>query len=154
MTSELTSEALVLAAAGGVLGLLLAIWIVRVLVALAGPSLPLAATIAVDGRVLAFAAVMTVVVGLICGLSPLLRLRLRTLTSALREGDTRTGSGGAATFGNGLVIGEIAIAFALLAGAGLMIKNLLMLERRDAGISTAHVLAFDISPTGRRYHGD
>jgi putative ABC transport system permease protein len=151
---QLTSEALVLAAAGGALGLLLAIWIVRVFVALAGTSLPRAATITVDGRVLAFAAVMTVLVGVICGLSPLLRLRLRTLTSALREGDTRTGSGGAATFGNGLVIGEIAIAFALLAGAGLMIKNLLLLERRDAGISTDHVIAFDISPTGPRYHSN
>jgi predicted permease len=151
---QLTSEALVLAAAGGALGLLLAIWIVRVFVALAGTSLPRAATIAVDGRVLAFAAVVTLLVGVICGLSPLLRLRLRTLTSALREGDTRTGSGGAATFGNGLVIGEIAMAFALLAGAGLMIKNLLLLERRDAGIATDHVIAFDISPTGPRYHSN
>ena len=68
-----------------------------------------------------------------------LRLRLKTLTTALREGDTRTGSGGGATFGNGLVIAEIAVAFALLVGAGLMVKNLLLLERRDAGIATDHV---------------
>ena len=151
---QLTAEALVLAAAGGVLGLLLAVWIVRGFVALAGNALPRAATIAVDGRVLAFAAGVTVLVGLICGLSPLVRLRLRTLTAALREGDTRTGSGGAATFGNGLVVGEIAIAFALLAGAGLMIKNLRLLEHRDAGITTDHVIAFDISPTGPRYRSN
>ena len=148
---QLTFEAVVLAAAGGVLGLLLAIWIVRVFVALAGNTLPRAATIHVDGRVLAFAGVVSLVVGVVCGLSPLLRLRLRTLTSALREGDTRTGSSGGATFGNGLVVGEIAIAFALLVGAGLMIKNLLLLERRDAGIATDHVIAFDVSPTGPRY---
>jgi predicted permease len=91
------------------------------------------------------------VVGVVCGLSPLLRLRLRTLTSALREGDTRTGSGGGATFGNGLVVAEISIAFALLVGAGLMVKNLILLERRDAGISPDHVIAFDIAPTGPRY---
>src|SRR6185503_19474975 len=63
----------------------------------------------------------------------------------------RTGSGGGATFGNGLVVAEIAVAFALLVGAGLMVKNLMLLERRDAGIVTDHVIAFDISPTGPRY---
>ena len=148
---QLTAEALVLAAAGGAAGLLLAIWIVRVFVTLAGTSLPRASSVQIDLRVLAFTAVVSILVGVVCGLSPLLRLRLRTLTSALREGDTRTGSGGGSTFGNGLVVGEIAIAFALLVGAGLMVKNLLLLERRDAGIVTDHVIAFDISPTGPRY---
>jgi putative ABC transport system permease protein len=147
---QLTSEALVLAAAGGVLGLLLAIWIVRVFVVLAANNLPRAATVQIDGRVLAFTAAISIVVGVVCGLSPLLRMRLRTLTSALREGDTRTASGGA-TFGNGLVVAEIAIAFALLVGAGLMVKNLMLLERRDAGITTDHVIAFDITPGGQRY---
>ena len=148
---QLTAEALILAAAGGALGLLLAIWIVRVFAALAANSLPRASSIHVDTRVLIFTAAVSLLVGVGCGLSPLIRLRLKTLTTALREGDTRTGSGGGATFGNGLVIGEIAVAFALLVGAGLMVKNLLLLERRDAGITTDHVIAFDISPTGPRY---
>jgi putative ABC transport system permease protein len=147
---QLTAEALVLAAAGGALGLLLAIWIVRVFVVLAATNLPRASAIHVDGRVLAFTAAVSILVGIVCGLSPLARLRLKTLTTALREGDTRTASGGA-TFGNGLVIAEIAVAFALLVGAGLMVKNLLLLERRDAGITTDHVIAFDISPSGPRY---
>src|SRR4051794_15998236 len=147
---QLTAESLLLAVAGGVLGLLLAIWIVRVFVVLAANNLPRASTIHVDARVLAFTAALSIVVGIVCGLSPLLRLRLRTLTTALREGDTRTASGGA-TFGNGLVVVEIAVAFALLVGAGLMVKNLLLLERRDAGIATDHVIAFDVSPTGPRY---
>jgi putative ABC transport system permease protein len=147
---QLTCESLVLSTAGGVLGLMLAIWIVRVFVVLAANNLPRAGTIQIDGRALAFTAATSILVGLICGLSPLLRLRLKTLTTALREGDTRTASGGA-TFGNGLVIAEIALAFALLVGAGLMVKNLLLLERRDAGISTDHVITFDISPSGARY---
>jgi putative ABC transport system permease protein len=147
---QLTCESLLLSLAGGVLGLLLAVWIVRVFVVLAANNLPRAATIHIDARVLAFTAVISILVGLVCGLSPLLRLQLKTLTTALREGDTRTASGGA-TFGNGLVIAEIAVAFALLVGAGLMVKNLLLLERRDAGIRTDHVIAFDISPSGPRY---
>src|SRR5262249_14735912 len=68
-----------------------------------------------------------------------------------REGDSRTGSGGGATFGNGLVVAEIAIAFALLVGAGLMIKNLMLLERRDSGITTDRVIAFDVPVSGPRY---
>jgi len=148
---QLTCEALLLAIAGGTLGWLLALWTVRVFVVLAANSLPRAATIHMDGRVLAFTAVTSIVVGIVCGLSPLLRLRLKTLTTALREGDTRTGSGGGATFGNGLVMAEIAVAFALLVGAGLLVKNLLLLERRDAGIRTDHVVTFDISPSGPRY---
>jgi predicted permease len=148
---QLVSEALLLAGAGGILGLLAAIWIVRVFVVLAANNLPRAATIHVDGRVLAFTAVTTIVVGVACGLAPLLRLRLRALTDALRESDTRTTSAGATTFGNGLVIGEVAVAFALLVGAGLLVKNLLLLERRDAGIRTDHVIAFDVSTSGPRY---
>jgi predicted permease len=148
---QLTVEALVLATAGGALGLLLAIWIVRVFVALAANTLPRASTIQIDVRVLSFTAVISILVGVVCGLSPLLRLRLKTLTTSLREGDTRTGSGGGSTFGNGLVVAEIAVAFALLVGAGLMVKNLLLLERRDAGIQPDHVIAFDVTLSGPRY---
>lgn len=119
--------------------------------ALAANSLPRADTIHIDARVLAFTATMSILVGILCGLSPLIRMRIRTLTTALREGDLRTGSGGGATFGNGLVVAEIAIAFALLVGAGLLVKNLMLLERRDAGIHTDNVIAFDLAPTGPRY---
>jgi putative ABC transport system permease protein len=148
---QLTAEAMVLAIAGGTLGLLLSIWIVRVFAVLAKNNLPRAATIHVDARVGAFTALVSIAVGVGCGLWPLFRLRLRTLTAALREGDTRTGSGAGATFGNGLVVGEIAIAFALLVGAGLMVKNLILLERRDAGMTTDRVIAFDVSLSGPRY---
>ncbi len=148
---QLTSEALLLASIGGAAGLLLAFWIVRVFVALATNSLPRADTIHIDARVLAFTATMSILVGVLCGLSPLLRMRLRTLTAALREGDLRTGSGGGGTFGNGLVVAEIAIAFALLVGAGLLVKNLMLLERRDAGIQIDNVIAFDLAPSGARY---
>jgi putative ABC transport system permease protein len=69
---------------------------------------------------------------------------------AIREGDTPTSSGGS-SFGNGIVIAETALAFALLVGAGLMVKNLVLLERRDAGIRTDHVIAFDLTLSGPRY---
>jgi putative ABC transport system permease protein len=151
---QLIAEATVLALTGGAIGLMLAAWIVRVFVVLAKNNLPRATTIHVDARVVAFSALVSFAVGIMCGLWPLARLRLRTLTSALREGDSRTGTGGGRTFGNGLVVAEIAIAFALLVGAGLMVKNLVLLERRDAGITTDHVIAFDLPLSGERYKKD
>jgi putative ABC transport system permease protein len=151
LAQQLVAEGLVLAIAGAVLGVLLAVWAVRTFVVLAGTLLPRAATVQIDGRVLAFTAVITVLVGILCGLWPLIRLRTRELASAVREGDTRTGSGAGGRFGNGLVVAEIALAYALLVGAGLLVKNLVLLEGRDAGINPVHVVAFDVSPAGPRY---
>jgi putative ABC transport system permease protein len=150
LARQLTCEGLLLAVVGGALGLLLAVGTVRVFVALATDILPRAATIQVDGRVLAFTAAISVAVGILCGLWPLLRLRVSTLTTTLREGDVRTSSG-TTGFGNGLVVAETALAFALLVGAGLMVKNLVLLERRDAGIRTDHVITFDLTLSGPRY---
>jgi len=151
LARQLVAEGLVLAFAGGVLGVMLAVWAVRTFVVLAGNLLPRAATVQIDARVLAFTALVTVLVGVLCGLWPLLRLRTRELAGAVRDADTRTGSGTGGRFGNGLVIAEIALAYALLVGAGLLVKNLVLLEGRDAGISTARVVAFDVAPAGPRY---
>ncbi len=151
LARQLTAEAIVLALAGGAIGLLLALWAVRSFLVLAANLLPRASTIAVDGRVVAFTAALSLFVGVFCGLWPLLRLRTRELASSVREGDTRTGSGTGSHFGNGLVIAEIAIAFSLLVGAGLLLKNLVLLERRDTGIRTERLVTFDVSPTGERY---
>jgi putative ABC transport system permease protein len=143
----------VLAVAGGALGLLLAIWIVRVFLALAGNLLPRASTVHVDARVVAFTAGISILVGILCGLWPVVRLRIHALTSAIREADTRTASGRSG-FGNGIVVAEIALAFALLVGAGLLMKNLMLLERRDAGVRTSRVVAFDVAVSGSRYKED
>ena len=151
LARQLTTESVLLALAGGIIGLLLSLWAVRTFVVLAANQLPRAASIEMDGRVLAFAVAVTFAVGMFCGLWPLVLLRTRHLASAVREGDTRTASGGGRNLGNGLVVAEIAIAFALLAGAGLLVKNLLLLKGRDAGVRTERVLAFDIAPAGPRY---
>jgi predicted permease len=124
---------------------------VSVFVVLAGNQLPRATTIEIDGRVLAFAAVTTLLVGVFSGVWPLVRLRPRDLTGAVREGDTRTSSAGGRRLGNGLVVAEIAIAFALLVGAGLLVKNLMLLSARDAGMRTDRIVSFNVAPAGPRY---
>jgi putative ABC transport system permease protein len=151
---QLTAESVLLALTGGALGILLARWMVRIFVFLAGNQLPRATTISIDGRVLLFALAVSLGVGVLCGVWPLLRLRANTLTTAVRENDTRTSSAGGRRLGSGLVVAEIALAFALLVGAGLLVKNLLLLRARDAGIRTDRIVAFAIAPAGPRYVGE
>jgi len=151
LARQLIAEGTILATVGGAIGLLLAFWLLRTFVVLAGTQLPRAATIAIDSRVVLFAAAVTTTVGVCCGLWPLVRMRTRELAASVREGDTRTGSGTGRQMGSGLVVGEVALAFALLVGGGLFLKNLLLLQSRDAGIQTARVVAFDVAPAGPRY---
>lgn len=150
LARQLSVESILLALVGGSLGVLVAQWAVKTFVLLAGTQLPRGASVQIDGRVLAFAAAMSLVVGVFCGLWPVLRLRVRELAPAVRESDTRTSSGGRKV-GNGLVVAEIAIAFALLVGAGLLVKNFVLLQTRDTGMATDHIVAFDVAPTGSRY---
>jgi predicted permease len=150
----LVLEGVMLAFLGGALGVLTAQWVVKVFVALAGSQLPRAATIHIDARVVLFATAVSLIVGIGCGLWPLLRMRTKELVTSVREADTRTMSGAGKRFGNGLVVIEVAIAFALLVGAGLFAKNLRGLEGRDAGVRTEGIVTFDVSPAGPRYAAD
>jgi putative ABC transport system permease protein len=148
---QLTTESVLLAAAGGVLGLLLARWTIGLFVVLAANQLPRASTIAIDGAVLAFAAAVTLGVGVFCGVWPLVLLRTQQLAAVVREGDTRTASGTGRQLGNALVVAEIAIACALLVGAGLLVKNLVLLRGRDTGMRTERIVTFEVAPAGPRY---
>lgn len=150
----LVSEGMVLAALGGALGVLLAHWAVKVFVALAGSQLPRGASVHINGQVLVFAAGLSLSVGLLCGMWPLLRMKTRELAATVREADTRTVSVSGGRFGSGLVVAEIAIACALLVGAGLLVKNLMHLQGRDTGMRTEDVIAFGVPLTGPRYAGD
>ncbi len=148
---QLTAESVLLALCGGALGVVLARWLVGVFVVLAGNQLPRASSITIDGRVLVFAAAISLTVGVFCGLWPLVRLRAGELTATVRSTDVRTGSAAGRRLGSSLVVVEIALAFALLVGAGLLIKNMLLLRGRDAGMRVDHLIAFNIAPVGARY---
>jgi putative ABC transport system permease protein len=154
LARQLTLESVILAVTGGLLGIVLARSVVSAFVYMAGTQLPRATTIAIDGRVVAFTLGISLLVGVVCGLWPLLRLRSRELTASVREGDTRTGSAGGRRLGNALVVAEIALAFTLLVGAGLLVKNLVLLRNRDAGIRTDHIVSFSVTPAGPRYQAD
>jgi putative ABC transport system permease protein len=154
LARQLTIESVVLAVAGGALGMVLAQWAVRTFVRLADTILPRATAIQMDGTVVAFAAALSLVTGVVCGLWPVVRLNARTLGRDVTQGGLRTGATAESRrFGNGLVIAEIAIAFSLLVGAGLLVKNLIGLESQEMGFRTERIIAFDLSVTGARYTG-
>jgi putative ABC transport system permease protein len=152
LARQLTVEGVVLALTGGALGLAFAAWSIRTFVHLADTALPRATSVQLDGTVLMFALLVSLVTGVLCGLWPVFRLATKTLSSEVRAGDLRAGSlAGTRRFGDGLVVAEIAMAFSLLVGAGLLVKNLMHLESKDTGFTADRVIAFDVAPTGVRY---
>jgi predicted permease len=151
LARQLLLESLLLSLAGGALGIAFAQWILRTFVALAGTQMPRAATIVIDTRALLFTLGVSTVVGIVCGMWPLLALDATDLVSAIRDDDSRTASGGGRRLGNALVVSEIALAFVLFIGAGLLVKNLVLLGSRDPGIRTDHIVAFDVEASGPRY---
>ncbi len=155
LARQLTIESLVLAVVGGLLGLGLAGWALAAFTQLAADILPRTASVHLDAPVVGFAVLLSLVTGVFCGLWPVLRLGTRSLAAGVREGDLRSGGDtGGRRFGNGLVVVEVALAFSLLVGAGLLVKNLLALEHRDTGFTTDHVITFDVAPVSERYQAD
>jgi len=145
---QLLAESTLLAVAGGALGALLATWGVEALVAFMSQSQsrPLGFDVAVDGRVLAFTALVSLTVGVAFGLAPALRATRVDVASTLKEGALAT-SGVRARLGAGLVVAQVALSVVILVGAGLFLRTLDELRGVDPGFRTENVLLFDIDPT-------
>lgn len=137
---QLVAETLVLGILGGVLGILLAWLAVRGLVALNPPGIPRLEEVAVNVRVLGFAGGLSVLCGLGFGLVPAFRVTPDGTASALREAGSRTTAGGR-RLRQALVVGEVALALALLTGAGLLGRSMAALLAVDPGIHLDDVLA-------------
>jgi putative ABC transport system permease protein len=140
------TESLVLAVAGGLLGLLLGHWGVAMLAAFGPEDVPRLAQARVDGPVLGFAIGLTAVSGLIFGLAPSLRTSAWSPQEALKEGG-RSGSraGSRDRLRSMLVVAEIALALVLLTGAGLLIRSAIALNSVDPGFDPRGVIAGRVS---------
>ena len=148
---QLLTESLLLTAAGGALGGLLAVWLVDGLrVALpAFGSFPRLEEMSIDGQVLAFTALVTIVVGALCGLPPALQASRLELTDALKQGRGRGWS--ASGLRRLLVVTETALAVVVVAGGGLLVKSFAQLVRVDPGFEPANVLTMEVSLPAVRY---
>jgi putative ABC transport system permease protein len=149
---QLLAESLLLACLGGVLGVLLAAWGVDGLLALSPTELPGRNRIGLDGSVLAFTLVLSLLTGLLFGLMPAWMASRIDLTTSLKDG-ARSATGGPTGrhMRNALVVAELALALVLLAGAGLLVKSFWRLQLVDPGFDPHNVLTLRLSLNGFKY---
>jgi putative ABC transport system permease protein len=150
LTRQLLTESLLLSAIGGAVGVLVSWWLVRAGRALAPVDVPGLERAGLDAGVLVFAAGVSILTGLLFGSAPMLRAAREELTGALRPaaiagGQERRRAGGL------LIVTEVALAFIMLAGAGLIVQSLLRLQRVEPGFRRAGILALDVSLPESRY---
>ncbi|MFY9609201.1 MAG: FtsX-like permease family protein, partial [Blastocatellia bacterium] len=143
-------ESMLLAGLGGALGLLLAWWGVRTLALLNPASLPRAAEVNVDGRVLAFTLLLAVLTGLVSSIAPAWQASKPDLQHTLKEGGANRICGrhrGREL----LVMGEVALALPLLVGAGLLLNSFVRLQRVKPGVDADKILIAEINLPATKY---
>jgi putative ABC transport system permease protein len=153
LVRQLLAEGLVLAIAGGALGIALAYAGLRGIIAMVPPNtIPDEAQIAVNVPVLFFTVLVSVASAILFGLTPALHLTGRDLASSLKESG-RGASGGLRQrlLRSGLVLGEIALSLMLLVGASLMIRTLLALQNVELGIRPDRLLTLRVPLNRQRY---
>ena len=147
---QLLTEALLLAAAGGALGLLLAYGTLTSASALLASQVPRAEEISIDVRVLLFALSISILTGMLAGTLPALRAGRSDLNDVLKEGGRGNGAVGVGTR-RLLIVCEVALSLVLLMGAGVMVQSLLALRHVDTGFDPNNVLTMDVRLVDARY---
>ena len=147
---QLLTESILLSFVGGAAGLLLALWILRVLLALKPPiDFPLALDVGVDWRVLLFSLVVSITAGAVFGLAPALQSTRPSLVRALK--DTAAQGGAVKTrLRSVLVVAQISISLMVLIAAGLVVRTLQQLQAMNPGFETQNglTLSFDLGLQG------
>jgi putative ABC transport system permease protein len=144
----LLTENLVLSALGGAIGLLLAFLLVKLLVALGPTNIPRMAeldALPLDSRVLGFTLGVSMLAGIISGLAPAWQASKLDLNEMLKEGGKGAMTGVRASSLRGVfIVAEMALALALLVGAGLMIRSFLRLQATDPGFNPQNLLTMRV----------
>jgi putative ABC transport system permease protein len=153
ITRQLLTESGLLALLGAGVGLLFAKGALRVVSALAGESIPRADEISLDPRVLLFSGSVGICTGLLFGLAPAWHARRVDLQDTLKEAG-RGATSSRAGLRQGLVIGEVALTFVLLVGAGLLLLSFHRLLQVNPGFAVDRVLTFRINPPDDKYQTD
>ena len=147
---QLLTESAVLALLGGALGLLVGHWGLALLMSLA-PAGVLPGSLTLDGRVMAFALVLTAATGVCFGLVPAIQASRPDLDGVLKEAG-RGGSGSAGhRFRDVLVVAEVTLSLVLLVGAGLLLRSAVALQRAELGFRPDHVLTAEFRLPPARY---
>jgi predicted permease len=151
---QLLTESLLLSMTGGALGLLLAHWATGALVAMAPQTLARTSEIALDFRVLGFAFLVALVTGVLFGLAPAIQASCFDLNSVLGANGRGSSAGpGGVRLRSVLIASQLAIAFVLLTGAGLLLHSFNRLQHADPGFRADHVLTFLLDVPSERHPG-
>jgi predicted permease len=150
---QLLIESLLLSLAGGVFGLLLATWSTALLSRVAQETIPRLEGLHLSYPVLGFNLLVSVLSGLAFGLAPALRFSKAELQETLKDSGATTSEREGKKLRSALVIAEVALSVALLAGAGLLIKSMLRLSNADPGFEPRSVVAMDLKIPRNRYQG-
>jgi putative ABC transport system permease protein len=150
LAQQLLAESLVLAALGGVIGLLIAAALLPALVAQLPESLPRQGAIRIDWLSFTLVAFLVLLLGVLMGMAPALYAGRRRLFDALRGGG-RTVGGAHHRTRAGIVIGEIALAMMLLIGAGLLGRSLVVLLSVNVGFDPTQLVTMEVQATGTAY---
>jgi predicted permease len=149
---QLLTETMVLALAGGVLGLALGYAGVRALSVLSLAETPQGTAVAIDGVVIAFTFALALALTILIALVPVLGLRHLNLSQAFREeGRSGTAARGARAARRVLVTAQVAFAFMLLIGAGLLLASFQRVLAIQPGFDASHVMTGIVSPPASRY---
>ena len=152
LVRQIFTESAVLAVLGGIVGVLLAYWSVKAVIAGAPPEVPRLDTATVSVPVLAVALVVSLLSAMLFGIAPALHASGVRPGQALGEGGQRLAGGQRSRRGRTtLVVVELALALMLLAGAGLLTHSLIRLQRTNPGFDTQRVLTVGVALPGSRY---
>jgi putative ABC transport system permease protein len=146
---QVLTESLLLSAAGGALGLTVAWWLMKSIVAVAPEDIPRLATAAIDGPVLAFALLVSLATGLAFGTLPAWASAASSVADAARAGTRGTRGGNRSR--SILLVAEVALALVLVVGAGLLLKSFSALMAQAPGFETGNLLTGNVILNGPRY---
>jgi predicted permease len=151
LARQLFTESIALSLAGGVLGILLAVWGVRGLATLIGPWLPSVSDITLDATVLAFALGVSALTGIVFGMIPVFGGRGNVAGTLRESGRGNTGGAGAHALRRALVALEVGLAMMLVIGAGLLVKSFARLNQVSLGFEADRALFARMTIPSTRY---
>jgi len=142
---QLLTESVLLSTAGGAVGLLLSLWLTKLLISVSPPNSPRFDEIRPDTRVFLFTLALAVLTGLVFGLAPALQASRINLNERLKEGGRMGGGSSHNRVRSMMMVSEVALSFVLLVGAGLLIKSFIRLRDVSPGFNSANVLSVRVS---------
>jgi predicted permease len=152
LVRQLLTESVLLAALGGAVGVLFALWGKSALLALSDKDtgiLPNGVDLSLNWRVLAYTLAVSLLTGVLFGLAPAWRATRQDLTTALKQNRRTTGA--VSRLSKGLIVAQVALSLLLLVGAGLFIRTLYNLQQVNLGFNQDNLLLFKLQPQQNGY---